>query len=242
MDERRALIQQLQELEYNASPQFQAYTEAIRSLDRMMERYSRLDLNGLAPALTEENRTELLEAIRQTALAGESYLAAAEQSGMKLNEGTPALVEELQGLLSVDYNVLNQYREEFRRSLPELQDDARTLTVDIRGVELDHVGGAQSSRIPMTVVGADGSRREGFFTARSELDVQGSLQDYIDAAKRECNAEGQQELDKFVSSYVEYLKGLERDKKINKNWNGRNPSSRPDLALCYLSFHVPAED
>ena len=118
MDERRALIQQLQELEYNASPQFQAYAEAIRSLDRMMERYSRLDLNGLAPALTEENRTELLEAIRQTALAGESYLAAAEQSGMKLNEGTPALVEELQGLLSVDYNVLNQYREEFRRSLP----------------------------------------------------------------------------------------------------------------------------
>ena len=239
MDERRALIQQLQELEYNASPQFQAYTEAIRSLDRMMERYSRLDLNGLAPALTEENRTELLEAIRQTALAGESYLAAAEQSGMKLNEGTPALVEELQGLLSVDYNVLNQYREEFRRSLPELQDDARTLTVDIRGVELDHVGGAQSSRIPMTVVGADGSRREGFFTARSELDVQGSLQDYIDAAKRECDPQGRQELDKFVTSYMEYLKKDGTDLKSQKNWSGRDPSGRPDLALCYLSFHIP---
>ena len=242
MDERRALMEELQELEFDGGPQFKAYADAIRNLDQLMERYSRLDLNGLAPALTEDGRTELMEAIRQTAIAGETYLAAVEKSGINQEDGTPALVEELQGLLSVDYNVLNQYRAEFGRSLPELQDDARTLTVDSRGVDLDHVGGAQSSRIPMTVVDADGSRREGFFTVRNELDVQGSLQDYIDAAKRECNAEGQQELDKFVSSYVEYLKGLERDKKINKKWNGRNPSSRPDLALCYLSFHIPSED
>lgn len=239
MDERRALMQQLQDLEFDGGPQFQAYAKEIRELDKLMERYSSLDLNGLAPALTEENKAELMNAIRQTAIAGETYLAAAEQSNLNLEEGTPALVEELQGLLSVDYNILNQYREEFQRSLPELQDDARTLTVDVRGAKLDHVGGAQSSRVPMTVVDADGSRREGFFTPRSELDVQGSLQDYIDAAKRECNLQGQQELDKFVSSYMQYLKKDGTDLKIQKNWGGRDPSGRPDLALCYLSFHVP---
>ena len=182
-----------------------------------------------------------MEAIRRTAIAGETYLAAVEESGMNLEDGTPALVEELQALLSKDYKILNQYKEEFQRSLPELQDDARTLTVDVRGVPLDSVGGNQSSRIPMTVVDADGSRREGFFTARSELDVQESLQEYIDEAKRECNPQGQQELDKFVSSYLNYLKGLENDHKIAKKWTDRKLTSRPDLALCYLSFQIPEE-
>ena len=241
LDERRALMQELKDLEHNGGPQFAAYAQAIRELDRLMEHYSKLDLNGLARALKEEDKTALMEAIRRTAIAGETYLAAVEESGMNLEDGTPALAEELQALLSKDYNILNQYKEEFQRSLPELQDDARTLTVDVRGVPLDSVGGNQSSRIPMTVVDADGSRREGFFTARSELDVQESLQEYIDEAKRECNPQGQQELDKFVSSYMNYLKGLENDHKIAKKWTDRKLTSRPDLALCYLSFQIPEE-
>ena len=245
IDERRALMEQLKEIDSDKSEQFHAYVEAIRKLDQLMEAYSRTDLHtDLAPTLDDKDKEKLMEAIRQTAIAGESYLAAEENNRGKLPEGAPGLAEELQSLLFLDYSILNQYKPEYQRSLPELQEDARTLTVDIRGVRLETIGGAQSNRVPMTVVDADGSRREGFFTAKSKVNILETMQFILNRVKKECDQEGQAELDRFIEKY--------REKRNNERLSAHNSDPKkhktkfipctPEEAIGYLAKNVPKED
>ena len=243
MDERRALMEELKDLDSNEGEQFHAYVEAIRKLDTLMARYSEPDLlTDLAPALQEKDKKTLMDAIRQTALAGEAYLAIAENSRADMTQGAPALAEKLQGLLSLDYNILNQYKAEYQRSLPELQEDARTLTVDIRGVPLETVGGAQSSRVPMTVVDADGSRREGFFTKESKVTMLGTMQFVLNNVKRGCQQQEKDELDQFVEKYRVYLDKKTRAafEKEPNNKGKKYHSLTQEQAIGFLAHSMPS--
>lgn len=211
---------------------FLPYVAALKNLDTLLEQYSRGDLFGLAPALTEEDRQRLMQSILAAANAGEAFLADAENRNA-LNEEAPLLAERMQALLSTDYAALNAYDPARGLSLPEIQEEARTLTVDFRGKKLEVKSGLSAARIPMTVVDADGTKRRGFFSKARYVDITAEYQKAIEKAKALCNDKGQQALDILlgkIKTNISALRGYEET------------ANRDDLALATAALQGPAQN
>ena len=161
-DERRRLQRELRENTDKTVPGYQAYAEAMEELDKLMDAYSEMDKWGVPRQIDEAGKKELTEAMTKAALAGEKLL---ENAGAPDKKGDPAVqstaetVKKIQAMMSRDMNLLQQYDPNGaeKKSLPELQQDARTVTVDLSGKEMDKMRGAQSDRIPMTLKDAKGN-------------------------------------------------------------------------------------
>ncbi|MBR6378073.1 MAG: hypothetical protein IKS05_09985 [Oscillospiraceae bacterium] len=231
MAERRSLIEKLKNLGGNGN-YFLPYLEALKNLDSLLDQYSRGNAFGLAPALTEADRKKLTEALLAAANAGEAFLADAENRNALQEEG-PQLAERMQTLLSTDYAALNAYDPAQSLSFPELQEEARTLTVDFRGKKLKVKSGLSAARIPMTVVDADGTKRQGFFSKARSVNIVSSYQEAIEKAKAFCNDNGKKALDRVlgkIKASLSSLRGYEED------------SQRDDLALSVAAqFAKPAK-
>ena len=180
LSDRALLMNQILNVERNQFPEtagrdYLAYHKALQELNRLMDRHSAVeDEDGLPVVLEEEGKKQLIGAIRETARTGETFLRSlrGEGSAGKAAGDIPAMVTRLQNLLFDDYEMLNAYNpEEAGLSFPELQEDARTQIVDFRGMDLKKLGGAQSSRIAMTVVDEKGRRRQGVFTKASYVNT-----------------------------------------------------------------------
>ena len=141
------------------------YLESIENLDKELERLSAPEKGtGVPKALTKDEAGKLAELMRKTAVDGEEYLAYNTLEDGKVKPGMPQVVDKLQSLMAKDHQTLVDYNEEEPKTLPELQETSRTLTIDLRGKKLSTVGNMQNSRIPMTVLDSTGRKRKGFFT------------------------------------------------------------------------------
>ena len=125
-------------------------------------------------------------------------------------------------------------------SLPELQQAARTVTVDTRGVKLDAAGEAQNSRLRMTVVDADGTRREGFFTREKRVNLLADYRAALEKAKGLCgdSKAARDALQGFLKTYGEKNKNNRGDER---RFNGNNkldldPSLSEENALAHLCY------
>ena len=208
--QRKALLQEL--LDKGKDPQaaqdeyFQQYLQAMKDLDEKMDALSAEDEKGVPKNLTKEDAEELSGMMLETANHGELYLACNMEDD-KPTAGLPQMVDKLQSLMAKDYEALAEYDPEKPQTLPELQENTRTLTIDLRGRQLGTVGNMQNSRIPMTVVNSAGKKRRGVFTKATRMTAKKDYDDWIAKAKAACKTQAQKdELDKFLSGYREHAK------------------------------------
>lgn len=200
---RKKLIEELARqgvaLRGQAKQQFDAYIRSLRSLNQAMDAQSAEGPDGLPQTLTKEKADGLQAQISVTAMAGESFLAHTAQNGQVPQQGLPGLVDRLQNMLSKDFDTLGAYTGEPPLSLPELQEAARTLTVDLRGRKLETVGNLTSSRIKMTVVDSTGRERVGFFTKPDKVKLKSRYDKLVEEAKAACGKDraAKAELDKL---------------------------------------------
>lgn len=168
----------------NQNEQYKEYVKKLKGLNELMDKYSSIDERyGIPETLNEKGKEEIMQAMIDTAVAGETFLAGVESEKGNLKTGIADVIGRVQGMLSKDYDTLNNYQpDKTPLSFPELQQDARTQVVDFRGKKLGIMGNMQSSRIPMTVVDAKGVRRKGVFTKASYVNVKGKFNDVLNKA------------------------------------------------------------
>ena len=173
----------------------------MEELDKKMDAYSELDQWGVAKQIDEAGKKELTDAIRAAAMAGEKLLENVKGTENPNVQKMADTVRKLQGAMSRDMNLLQTYDPNGpeKKSLPELQEDARTATVDIGDKEFEKMSGFQSERIPMTLQDAKGKKISGFFTKASKFTV---LPAFNEMLKRMNNVADDKEFFKdFLSKY-----------------------------------------
>ena len=210
--ERRELIEKLRELEASSGQAltnnqlYIDYQQALKTLDARMEELSRTDELGLLPVLSAEMKEDLQAKMISVAEAGETFLANLEQQNRNLSQGVPGMVNRLQGLLSRDYEAIANYDPAASLSLPEIQENARTRTIDLNGREIATLGNNMSSRIPMTVTNSRGDRRPGVFTKASYNHLKSDFMKVLEDAKAVADDEGKAEIDKLIPNFRAHMK------------------------------------
>ena len=190
---------------------FQNYVKAFAEMDKEMEKLSspgeRTEDNpmGLVPPLTKEQKDRLLNLMMEAGKAGEIFLAQMQAQDKSLEKGVPGVVNKLQGIMSKDFDAISEYDPASQLTLPEIQEKARTITIDMRGETLSKLGHLQSSRIPMTVLGSHGEKRKGVFTKANYNTVKSDFNHMLEAAAEESSPEGRKEVGKILSSYKAFL-------------------------------------
>ena len=216
--EREQLIKKLAEegKGLTANEHYKNYIASLRKLNETMDSYYNADADGNVQPLDQDGKNELTRAILDAANFGELFLADVQRQGGKLTTGTPGLVGQVQDMMSQDYEMLSLYDPRtMEMTLSEIQQDARTQVVDLRGVSLGTMGNAQSSRIPMTVVDEKGRKHSGVFTKASHVSILKPFKDMAEKVATECgNPSIKQQIEKMISNYRTYLQGqYEKDKK-----------------------------
>lgn len=156
------------------------------ALDQKMEALSAEDENGLPKLLDDKDADELAESMVRVGNAGEEFLAVAEWNDKK--DSTAAkLADQFQTFLANDFSAVKNYDPAKKQlSLAEIQESARTRTIDLRGRNLGSMSNLQNERIPMTLVDAKGNGRPGVFTKPTYVRVKARYFDLIEKAKAAC--------------------------------------------------------
>ena len=204
---RRRLLAELKQAaagaDLDANQYYRAYVEALENLDRRMDECSAPDENGLPRNLSVEDRDRLLEDIVKVGHAGEDLIITAQNDRQAGLTAVAPMADRLQSLLARDFEALKEYApENGPKSLPELQADARTQTIDLRNRNLGGMSNLQNTRIPMTLVNGKGEKRKGVFTKATHVRVKGQFLELLERAKTQCGSqEARDELDKFLTNY-----------------------------------------
>ena len=207
--------------ELKGSELYKNYTDAIEVLDNQMNDLENHE--GAPKALDENDKKSLLEGLLKVAEAGETFLAKAQTDGKNLNKGIYKSVSRLQNLLAKDYNQISSYDPKTPQTLPELQENSRTLTIDFRKRSLKTLGNMQSSRIPMTVHTANGKKRTGVFTKASYVDATSKYDAMIKKAKTQCNPQGAEVLDHLLDSIKTNLVNRGAEKRYHEKIKNDEP-------------------
>ena len=210
--ERDSLMEQLRQAEQSgdaltAGEHYKNYVSSLRKLNETMDRYYTPDGDGTVPTLEQAGKDELMASILETATLGETFLADVAGKGGNLTTAAPGLVGQVQAMMSQDYETLSLYDPaNDEMTLPEIQQDARTQVIDLRGVQIGKLGNMQSSRLPMTVVDETGGKRRGVFTKASHVSVLKPFRQMLDTAIGQCtDPEGKAQLGNMIQGYRSYL-------------------------------------
>ena len=148
-------------------PFFQPFFNAVKAADDAMSALHRRDRYGRISLLTGEKRDELVRLHEALGREAEALIA-----GDAVPEEHKDAVKKLAALGSANLRHLRNYDPAEPRSLPELLEDVRTLTLDTRGVSLKNkLGSAQNSRQPLTFLDDRGREITGIFTPRKDHNV-----------------------------------------------------------------------
>ena len=193
---------------------YKTYLEALKDLDERMDQHSALGNDGLPQPLTGAGKDKLLASLVRVAEAGERFIVSSAQADQQQAQGNALrqmapVVDQMQSLMSRDFNALESYDPVAApKSLPELQADARTRTIDLRGRKLKTLGNAQNTRIAMNLVNAKGVGRKGVFTRAKYLDTKAQYLDIIRRAKDQCkNQAAKDALDNLLPQYRSSIMG-----------------------------------
>ena len=193
-------------------PGYEDFTKKMEELDKLMEDCSKLDSFGLPKKMTEEMKKTLTDSIIKTAMAGETYLKNASQAAEKdpkidLGKGVPGMVGKLQGMMANDLDAISAYDpKKAAKSMPEVLEDARSISIDADKRHLKKLGLSMSSRLAVIVVNAKGEKRLGVFTAANKLDFAGRFRNAIEnAADTTRNQNEQETLRSILPKYKEYM-------------------------------------
>lgn len=108
--ERKKLVDDLKNLGQDpnvaSNEYYKRYTESIEKLDKKMDELSAVDESGIPKDLTAEDTASLSQAMIDTAKIAEMFIASSVAAGMKPDQGAPGVVNNLQGMLSRDFEFL----------------------------------------------------------------------------------------------------------------------------------------
>ena len=200
---RQELLRQLRlEEEGKSIAGYADYLQKMEALDRRIEELSVRDQWGVTKPVDAAMKEELQKAILDTARAGEQYMKNVREAKKDANTGVPGVVNKLQGLLSGDLLVLNNYDPSQLLSLPQLLESARAKTLLLGNQEMDRLGGAQNSRIPLSLESADGKKCRAVYTRATYADLQHRIDRALKRARdsEECTEKGKEQLDKLYEN------------------------------------------
>ena len=228
-EEREQLIREMQALAAQdpaAGKLYQEYAAAIAKLDARMAALSKAAADGLPPLLTKQDADELQGLITAAATAGEQFLAG---EGVHADEEPdaplPGVVNRLQNMLSRDFKSVSEYDPKSPKSLPELQEDSRGLTIDLRNRRLDAIGNLSNQRHFMTVVDGLGRKRSGVFTKAVKVSVMRKFTKVLEDAKAQCGDAGKAELDKLIPGFKKYILAKDLTKISGDKMSEQDPDS-----------------
>ena len=189
------------------SDAYKDYIRAMDELDTRMEELGHTAEGEKEHNLTAQEKEELLAKMVRVAETGERFLDSGKNAGKDLSKGVFCIVSRLQTMVSKDYDTINEYKPENPRSLNQLQEDSRTITIDLRNRNIKTLGHLTSSRIPMTIYGTDGKKRTGVFTKAVKTDVVSKYDALIRKAAKDCPPAAVEELmgmiPKFRQKFME---------------------------------------
>ena len=191
------LAEEIRQLGANMSPQLQVFSAAVTAAERKMAALHQTNKNDLAPVLTAEDRIALLSLHRKIGEAAEMVLA--EKPDAELTNKT----RKLASLAAKNYRTLHAYdpkKEE--KSLPELLEDARAITLSTKDVELEEgMSGVQSERRPLAYIDEKGKKITGVFTAKKTVS-------YFDDTKKLFEGEANDPANNMSPAAKSMLKGF----------------------------------
>ena len=190
----------------SVSPDYQKYLEAMEALNREMKALMEPDEKGWK-LLNQERMERLARCYRQAGSCAEVYLHKTRDTEDPGERQLLEKVRELQALMAEDTAALRRYNprsEREMKSLPTILEESRIPVMDQGSKQIKSVGGAQSSRIPMTIIGPDGKPMPGMFTKAQVFDPLGDINRIIAAAAQKTGPDGKALLNGFMEAYRAY--------------------------------------
>ena len=208
-EQRKSSLKKLKEYKIGSDVQgYAEYVEKMNKVDALMDKYSVPNAFGAAETMDSKAKEALLKAMQEAALAGEEYMknamAAVDAGTLKsLKQGVPLIVNGLQGMLNRDQEVLEQYDPSMPQSLPKVLGDARSSIVFLDNDEMQKLGGAQNSRIPITFKDNRGMEHRGMFTkATFSEDHDKLVNDILERAADRCPlTKGKESVRNMIKTY-----------------------------------------
>ncbi|MBQ6115845.1 MAG: hypothetical protein IJL08_00805 [Oscillospiraceae bacterium] len=198
--QRELLMQLRREQEGKSIPGYADYLQKMEKLDSEMERLSRRDSWNTAKPMDAADQERLQNMIRETAMAGETYLEnvrKTEKDGKKISmkKGAPGIVNRLQGVLARDLQTIQLYDPKTPLTLPQLMEQARTKTLILNTDEMSRLKGNQNARIPISLKTPTGEEYRGVFTKATYSRTRQLIQDVINSAVKRAEEDLGQEPD-----------------------------------------------
>ena len=190
----------------SVSPDYQKYLEAMEALNREMKALMEPDEKGWK-LLNQERMERLARCYRQAGSCAEVYLHKTRDTEDPAELQLREKVLALQALMAEDTAALRRYNprsEREMKSLPTILEESRIPVMDQGSKQIKSVGGAQSSRIPMTIIGPDGKPMPGMFTKAQVFDPLGDINRIIAAAAQKTGPDGKALLNGFMEAYRAY--------------------------------------
>lgn len=190
----------------SVSPDYQKYLEAMEALNREMKALMEPDEKGWK-LLNQERMETLAKRYRDAGGLAEVYLYSTRETKDPAELQLREKVLALQALMAEDTAALRRYNprnEREMKSLPTILEESRIPVMDQGSAQIQSVGGAQSSRFPMTIIGPDGKPMPGMFTKAQVFDPLGDINRIIAAAAQKTGPDGKALLNGFMEAYRAY--------------------------------------
>ena len=169
-------LQQLRELLTAKDIAPQQYAEAVTALEALNAEvktyYGPRGTDGRRKLLTAEGKTRLI-GLYGNAIDRCSALASAGQDDIR------KLTQSIGGMLVEDLNIVRQVDPQVGMTLPQAIQDGRAMYVQLSNEQVEAMGGALSSRIPLRIADESGQMLEGFFTQDTVVDPLHYIVDFL---------------------------------------------------------------
>ena len=152
---RKNLQQLYAELSQQAegNPIYEQFLTAVAAANEKIKQLHNRDRFLRAPLMTEQDKQELLRLYGNIGRAAEPLIKQDRSDNEK------DLTSRITALAAGEHRALTAYDPQKPRTLPSILEDARTLTVDTRGLKLkDALTGRACQRQPLTFVDDRGAR------------------------------------------------------------------------------------
>ena len=154
-------VQEVKDLNLK-TPAYEFFLSTVTAAENKMEALHKTKRNRLAPVLTDADRRELLQLHAKIGHAAEIIIQS------KPDPELGKKVRKLTALAAGNYRTIKAYDPaKEAKSLPELLEDARAVTLNTSGVQMEEgMGGRQSERRPIAYIDEKGNKIAGVFTAK----------------------------------------------------------------------------
>ena len=188
---------------------------AIQNINEYTLELRRPDRFGRIPYVTAEQKQRLMELHKRVA---EDAAKLLEDDNEKKH--VKAVVKQISALASSNFTQVAGYnppKEE--KTLDTLEEEARVLTLDTRGMETgkERLGGALNSRQVLSFLNPDGQKVTGIFTPKQHFNAWGGLSELMAGAAAEMEpGPGRNMVSGFMDGLLQ-LQGKDRPASLKKD-------------------------